>query len=117
MSFEVTIQEQGDDHVIVLKDSGSNTYAEVFAFGALLNKFCVQQDNSELNVIDGFANVEDAKASLTPAFKSAKLSPFVCRTKNQKYHFGENSYHLSKYTMGKNAIHGLVYDAVFSIIE
>jgi aldose 1-epimerase len=117
MSFEVIIQEQDEDHVILLKDSATNTFAEVFAFGAILNKFCIQQNNSELNVIDGFTNVADAKASLTPAFKGAKLSPFVCRTKNEKYHFGENNYHLSKYTMGKNAIHGLVYDAVFSIIE
>lgn len=117
MSFEAVIQQEGDDHKILLKDITSNCLVEIFAFGAVLNQFCVQLNNEELNVVDGFKDIADAKASMTPAFKSAKLSPFACRIKNEKYHFGDRSYHLRKYSMGKNAIHGLVYDAIFSIVE
>ena len=117
MSFEVIVHQQYDNPVIILKEHSTQTEAQIFSFGAILNKFSVQHQGQELNVIDGFTDVHEAKQTIAPAFKSAKLSPFVCRIKNEKYHFGESSFHLSKYSMGKHAIHGLVFDAVFSVIE
>ncbi len=117
MAFSAIVHQGEEAPVIVLKDELSETSAEIFAFGAVLNKFSIRHQQAEFNVIDGFVNVSDAMKNIAPAFKSAKLSPFVCRIKNQKYHFGESTHHLSKYAMGKHAIHGLVYDAVFSVVE
>jgi aldose 1-epimerase len=117
MAFEATVVDDGTDHIVVLKDTAANTIAEVLAFGAILNKFSITINGEELNVIDGFKNIAEAKTHVAPMFNGAKLSPFVCRIKNEKYHFGESSYHLSKYSMGKHAIHGLIFDATFSIVE
>ena len=117
MSFEISIFPKGEHAVIVLQDKSSGTYAEIYSFGALLNKFSVLHEGKEMNVVDGFENIDEAKQNITPYFKSAKLSPFVCRVKNATYTFGENSYKLSKYATPPNAIHGLIYDASFSVIQ
>jgi aldose 1-epimerase len=117
MAFEALVDQQDDTPVITLKDTATGTFAEVYALGAVLNKFSVMHHGEALNVIDAYNNVEEAKTSMTPFFKGSKLSPFVCRLKNEKYHFGEAGHHVKKYTMGKHAIHGLVYDALFSVVE
>lgn len=117
MAFQIKISGEGQNSVIQLTDTVINCVAEVYCFGALLNKFARLHNNTELNVIDGFENVEEAKQTITPAFKSAKLSPFVCRINEAKYTYDRNQYRLSKYSMGNNAIHGLVYDQFFSIVE
>lgn len=117
MAFEAFVEQQGDDPVVILKDPTTGTSAEIFAFGAVLNKFSINRQGEVLNVIDGYSDVADAKTSMTPLFKSSKLSPFVCRLKNEKYQFGEASHHTTKYKAGKHALHGLVYDAVFSVVQ
>lgn len=113
MAFKVQVNGSGAEATVNL--SGDNCTAEVFAFGALLNKFSIPHQGGDFNVIHGFKNVEDARQNITPAFQSAKLSPFVCRTKNGRYHFGENNYHFSKYYDKTNALHGLIFDEVFEI--
>jgi aldose 1-epimerase len=113
MAFETAISGS----VITLKDSEANASVEVFAFGALLNEFKVMHEGIQLNVVDGFSSLAEATETLTPFFKSAKLSPFVCRLKNAKYKFGEHTYHLSKYSSRGHAIHGLLFNVVYSIAE
>ena len=115
MSFQTFISNDEEQFVVTLKDVTNNTYAEIFAFGALLNKFCAVNNEETINVIDGFSNPAEAIELMLRSFKSAKLSPFACRTKNAKYKFGEKNYKLSKYTAQKDALHGLLYDAIFSI--
>jgi len=117
MAFEVNILSEHDDRVVVLTDNTTGTQVQVYAFGALLNAFTIKLNDESMNVIDGFADVATARKRISPMFNSAKLSPYVCRVKNAKYSFGEASHHLTKYFAGDNAIHGLVYDAVFSIVE
>lgn len=115
MAFEAGISSFGEHVVITLKDLTTNTFAEIYNYGALLNNFTSQHHGSALNVIDGFLSPAEATERLTPFFKSAKLSPFVCRVKNSKYKFGENEYFLSKYASRGNALHGLVYNAAFDV--
>jgi aldose 1-epimerase len=117
MGFEAVTHQQGNDHVVVLTDTSTNTTAEIFAFGAVLNSFIIIHHQQPLNVIDGFVSVADARANMKPMFNGAKLSPFVCRINNQAYRFAEGEYQLSKFSLGKHAIHGLIFDADFSIIE
>jgi aldose 1-epimerase len=116
MAFEVIVSSFGKHSVIVLKDLVTNTFVEVYNSGALLNNFTVQHYGIALNVIDGFSSPGEATEKLTPFFKSAKLSPFVCRVKNAKYKFGEGNYLLSKYSSHSNALHGLIFDAYFSVV-
>lgn len=117
MAFEVTLSSFGKYTVIILKDLSSNTFAEVYSFGALLNNFTSTHHGAALNVIDGFSSLAEATEKIAPFFKSAKLSPYPCRIKNAKYTFGERSYVLTKYSSHGNAIHGLLYDALFTVTE
>ena len=117
MAFEIKISGSEENTSILLIDKKSATQVAVFAFGALLNGFSIQHQGESLNVIDGFRSPAEAMQNITDAFKSAKLSPFVCRLKNEKFGFGENSFHIKKFSLGKHAIHGLLYDAGFSVVE
>lgn len=117
MAFEVTISAYGQHSVIILKDLTTNTFAEIYNLGALLNNFTSQHYGNAINIIDGFSSPAEASEKLTPFFKSAKLSPFVCRVKNSKYTFGKNSFFLSKYASRGNALHGLIFNKVFEVAE
>ncbi len=113
MAFQVNITGS----VVTLQDTGNNTFAEVYAFGALLNQFAVQLEGVAFNIVDGFGGEAEARQKLTPFFKSAKLSPYVCRVNKASYTFGENKYQLTKYSSHGNAIHGLLYNAMFSVTD
>ncbi len=117
MLFEVSINDDRLHPVVTLKHVDSGTFAEVYSFGAILNKFSKKHNGQHFNVIEGYDSIELARANIKPAFKSAKLSPFACRIKNAKYTFGEADHKLTKYVVAESALHGLIFDQVFSIIE
>jgi aldose 1-epimerase len=85
--------------------------------GALLNHFSIPVNGSPLNVIDGFADPSDARARIKPAFQSAKLSPFVCRIQDARYRYQGALYALEKFTMNGSAIHGLLFDEPFALVD
>ena len=117
MPFTVQIIGEGPEAKIELADTSTNTIAEVYPFGAILNKFLFEHTHGTLNVIDGYESPKEAKRNVEPLFKSAKLTPFVCRVKDAQYHFGQEDHKLNKYFMNGSAIHGLIYDQVFDVIE
>lgn len=117
MIFEANIKPAGKHSIIHLKDLTNNCFAEVYSFGALLNQLSVVHEGSPFNVVEGFSDLSDAVENITPYFRSAKLSPFVCRVNKGNFSFGENNFHLSKHTINGNAIHGLIFDASFDIVE
>ena len=115
MAFETIVSDSGGSGVIILKNLSTNTFAEIYAFGALLNKFCAHNSNELVDVVEGFSSPLQATAELAPFFKSAKLSPYACRVKDAKYTFGEKEYQLKKYLTQHDAIHGVLFNAVFTI--
>src|SRR5215831_7919917 len=117
MSFSVNIDKKGLFEVITLKDESVGTTAEIYSFGALLNAFTITTKNGRKNIIDGFASPADAKQNITKAFKSAKLSPFVCRLENGEYVYDDDKLKIQKFYLGNEAIHGLLYDASFAITD
>ncbi len=110
--------EQGFQKII-LKDGTNNASAEIIPFcGAVLHAFNISVDGTVLNVIDNYASADDFASNVTSGgFKSCKLSPFVCRLKNATYSFGGNEYKVSKFFLGKNGHHGLLYDGIFKVID
>lgn len=116
MAFNIAIQNHNQDAVILLTDTATDTRAEIFAFGAMLNALVVSDARGSLNVIDGFTDTAHARASFTNGFKSVKLSPFVCRM-----HHGTYTYQGQELTVSngpylkEHAIHGLLCDAHFEV--
>ncbi len=104
--------------MIELRDNSTGTFVEILpSCGGLLHSFNVDHKGSFVNVVDGYENKNDLEQNLTAkGFKSCKLSPFACRIKDATYSFGENTYTIDKFLLGKNALHGLIYDAVFTVI-
>ncbi|QEC68480.1 aldose 1-epimerase [Panacibacter ginsenosidivorans] len=112
MAFSVSIEEKGNSKVITLSDDVTGCKAELYSFGALLNKFST---TGSVNVIDGFTSVADAQQNIAKGFKSTKLSPFVCRLTKGEYKFNNSSYKIDKFYMGDSAIHGLLFDQEFAV--
>ena len=112
MSFSILVNNNETFPVIYLKDETLKTQVEIYSFGALLNKFIV---DGKQNIIEGFLSCDDAKANITNGFKSSKLSPFVCRIVKGEYSFQQKKYKTGKFFTGEEALHGLLYDAEFSV--
>lgn len=112
------ITENGMDK-IVLRDDSSGTFVEIVpSCGAILHSFTVIHNDAPLNVIEHYDSKDDFAGNVTSkGFKSCKLSPFACRIKNAVYHFGEKEYTIEKFLLNNSALHGLLYDADFEVLE
>lgn len=117
MPFKIIINQQYQIPSINLINADSFCEAEVFCFGAILNKFSIINNGKIFNVIDAYENIKDAIEQKKTWFKSCKLSPFVCRLQDGMYEWNNIKYTINKFYLGKNAMHGLVYDAVYNIIK
>ncbi len=117
MPFQTIISTESGCLVILLKNTLTGCEAEIYGFGGFLNAFRIPNHQQVQNVIEGFDSIQDAKDNLTNGFKSAKLSPFVCRMHKGQYTFGASEYTIKKHFLGEHAIHGLLYDAIYQIAE
>jgi aldose 1-epimerase len=117
MPFETIVTGEPGHPAITLTELGTGCQAEIYSFGGLLNAFRIPQSQGLTNVIDGFSSVKEAMENATNGFKSAKLSPFVCRIKSGQYRFENRDYTIQKHLLSGHAIHGLLYDAAFKITD
>ncbi len=117
MPFEISVDGKNHFPVIKLRDMFNGCTAEIYSFGALLNGFYIKGSTESTNVIDGFLSPQDAVENITKGFKSAKLSPFVCRLAKGEYSQENKTYKINKFYLGSEAIHGLLFDTVFAIKE
>ncbi len=115
MPFQTNIPAKANPGTVVLSDADTGSFAEIYTFGALLNKFCCNDGMGLVNVVNGYHSPEEARMEITSTFRSAKLSPFAGRLINDSYHFGERYYHLENCTGGSHAMHGLLCNKEFSI--
>lgn len=117
MAFIVKVDESQLFPVINLIDTEKNVEAEIYAFGSVLNKLIAKQNEVVVNVIDGFDSPKTALAEMPPKFKSAFLSPFICRMNKGKYSFDGEDYQVDKFFLPPHAIHGLLFDSIFIVQE
>ncbi|RTL49891.1 MAG: aldose 1-epimerase [Sphingobacteriales bacterium] len=117
MRFSSSVITKTPFEVIQLKDELNETVVEIYSMGALMNGFYVFANGHLHNVIDGFATPEAALKEITYGFKSAKLAPFVCRMANGQFTIDGHPYTIGKFYLGDHAIHGLVYDALFDVMN
>ena len=104
---------------IILRDKTTNTFATIIpSCGAILHAFEVIHNGELINVIESYDSADDFKKHFeSKGFLGAKLSPFVCRLHHGTYHFGEKKYTIEKFYLGKNAIHGILYDKAFMLVR
>ncbi len=115
MQFTVVTNHESGYEVVELQDHASGARVQLYSFGALLNAFTIPTKTGSFNGIDGFASIEDAVTNATAGFKSSKLSPFVCRLQHGKYRFHQKEYTIKGFYLGEHAIHGLLFNAPFTI--
>ena len=117
--FATAVNNENGFNKVVLTDTLSKTFVEIIpSCGAILHSFTVLHQNALIDVIDHYDDRDDFTQNVTSkGFKSCKLSPFACRIRNATYHFGEKDYTIQKFLLEKNAIHGLLYDAEFVVME
>ncbi len=115
--FTIQKKKENGFEKIILRDEVSNTTAEIMpSWGASLHAFTADNKGSLINVIESYKDNEDFKEHVTSkGFLGSKLSPFVCRVNKGKYHFAEKDYTLEKFYLGKNALHGELYDREFIV--
>jgi aldose 1-epimerase len=117
MRFTVLTSQESGHQVVELQDKQTGTTAQLYSFGALLNAFTIPTKTGTFNGIDGFSSINDAIANATAGFKSSKLSPFVCRLQHGKYRFDQKEYTIGGFYLGEHAIHGLLFNTSFEIVE
>lgn len=106
------------EETIVLTHLGQRR-AEIYTFGALLNRYeIMQSDGTWFNAVKGHQSPQQCRQTLTEGFHSAKLSPFACRVRHGKYVFDGQHYQLEgKFKAAGHALHGLMYDYNFAVVE
>ena len=117
MRFRINIDTTAASPAIELIDTATETSATIFCFGGLLNSYSIKTNDLTINVVDAYKNVEDAIAQKNTWFKSCRLSPFACRLRNGTYELNHKTYTIDKFYLGENAMHGVVYDAIYNIAE
>ncbi len=116
LSFHCDRIQQNGWEEIVLRDENTGFKATIIpSAGGILNKMEVLHDGRMIDLVDGFKDAADWKANCTNGFKSAKLSPFVCRLYNSTYEWQGKRYLAEKFKLNGHAIHGLIYDADYSV--
>jgi aldose 1-epimerase len=118
MRYSIKHVLKDDLKLVVLKDEKLGTEVAVLPeLGGLLHGFSIRVDNDLFNIIDNYENREQAKQEIGKTYKSAKMSPFVCRIAEGRYVFDGREYEFkNKFTDG-SAIHGLLYNKPFAVTD
>ena len=118
MPFTITHRIENDLSLIVLQDLETGSEVSVLpSYGALLHSFTAQTPDGAFNIVDNYNSLQQLKDELTGSHKSAKLSPFVCRIKEGKYHFDNKEYEFQNKFPDGSAIHGLLVKKSFEIVD
>lgn len=112
--FSINIGNKDGWRIVELIDRKTGTRAEIVpSAGAILNKFVVKG----INVIDGYEGPADFAQRVHDGFRSAKLSPFVCRLNKSLYSWEGQSYQVKKFELNGSSLHGILYDAAFEMVS
>ncbi len=119
MSFLIRHVKQNDLDLVNLSDESAGAVVSILpGTGATLQAFHVrQQDGTSFNLIDSYSDAAELSREMSRSFKGPKLSPFPCRIPNGVYQLNQQEYRFGHLFSDGNAIHGLLYDQPFTILE
>jgi aldose 1-epimerase len=118
MSFNITQEKDEDLNLLQISDLSSGIQVRILPeAGALLHEYSIPLGNRRIQVINGYKNGNDLKNNYPASYKSAKLSPFVCRISEGRYTFEGISYEFRNKFEDGSAIHGILFNKPFTLIE
>jgi aldose 1-epimerase len=115
MSFEIEIIPLGHFELLRLIDRSAHTVIEIATKGALLNSWQVMEAGQAIEIVEGNDFSKGWGDFENNGFRGGKMSPFSCRLENGQYILENTTYTLEKFYHEKHALHGILYDAVFTI--
>lgn len=115
MSFEIQIASLSHFELVRLIDTSTKTVIEIATKGALLNSWQVRDHSKSLEIVEGNDFSKGWGNFEAGGFKGGKMSPFSCRLENGQYNLDNTTYTIEKFYLEKHALHGILYDAVFTI--
>jgi aldose 1-epimerase len=116
MRFTVIHRIENDLPLVLLLDQQTGTEVSFIpSVGAQLHSFVVKTSHGAFNIIDHYTSLEDLNINNTRSHKSSKLSPFVCRIKDGKYHYDGREFEFINKFQDGSAIHGLLFDRPFKV--
>lgn len=118
MSFAITNEKDEDLVLLQITDLLSGIQVRILPeAGALLHEYSIPLGNRRIQVINNYNNLTDLKKTLSSSYKSSKLSPFVCRLRDGRYTFEGRSYEFQNKFSDGTAIHGILFDKPFTVLE
>jgi aldose 1-epimerase len=117
MSFTITHERDEDLDLLQITDFSTGVQVRLLpGSGAILHEFSIPLGNRRIQVINNYKNLADLEKNHA-FYKSAKLSPFVCRIAKGKYTFDGSSYEFQNKFGDGSAIHGILSDKPFEILD
>jgi aldose 1-epimerase len=119
LRFQVIEEKFGAYSSYKLTDSRTGEYAIILPYlGGTVNSIVLRHKDKLIEILDGYASDKDAADNIASSFKGSNLFPFPNRIKGGKYEFGGVTYQLDiNFPAENNAIHGLIFNKEFKIIE
>ena len=119
MSFSIRNSKEHDLGLVNIIDEKTGTLVSLLpASGATLHAFSIHRQNGQaFNVIDNYKDAAEVKKEMGRSYKGPKLSPFPCRIPDGIYHFNGQEYRFGHLFSDGTAIHGLLYNKPFTVME
>lgn len=118
MRFAIDRYRMNGLSLLRLQDKATGAMVAILPdYGGLLHAFEIPFQGKNYNVIDNYSGKEDIEQWLTTSYKSAKLSPFVCRMAGGRYQLEGREYEISRKFRDGSAIHGLLADKPFDLLD
>lgn len=115
--FKITQDNLGQFGTLKIENSKHGILLEIIQeFGAVINKLII--NNSPFSFIQGYQSAEELTKTHPYFSRSAKLFPFPNRLENGQYQFQQQTFTLpANFPWSKDAVHGLLYNQPFSILD
>ncbi|HYF32651.1 MAG TPA: aldose 1-epimerase [Chitinophagaceae bacterium] len=115
MPFRVCNSVLNNTSLVHLSDNNHSTTVTIIPELAMLHEFIILADGRPFNIIENYSLDRPPREQVTHYFRSAKLSPWVCRLANGRYKFNGNVYQVERMYNDGTALHGLLFDQPFTV--
>jgi aldose 1-epimerase len=117
MSFSIQTKPIDDFFEISITDSTHLFNLSIISKGALLNSWKGEWEGEKKEFIDGNDYSKGWPDFESLGFKSGKMSPYSCRLNKGQYIHEGVTHTMKNYYLGAHAIHGILYNANFEIVN